>query len=40
MGIGLRVYTGPDTPNWVYAEGVFDMIITISLMSGIAMTQV
>ena len=23
MGIGLRVYTGPDTPAWVYAEGVF-----------------
>ena len=29
MGIGLRVYTGPDTPAWVYAEGVFDMIINI-----------
>ena len=26
MGIGLRVYTGPDTPAWVYAEGVLDII--------------
>ena len=24
MAIGLRVYTGPDTPAWVYAEGVRD----------------
>ena len=25
MAIGLRVYTGPDTPAWVYAEGVMDV---------------
>ena len=27
MGIGLRVYTGPDTPAWVYAEGVFCILL-------------
>jgi len=30
MGIGLRVYTGPDTPAWVYAEGVPEIRLNCS----------
>ena len=32
MGIGLRVYTGPDTPAWVYAEGVFCILLISMIM--------